>query len=187
MENELNEETVDAGEILLELSLSNLRNNVERDGVLTPDKSNTRTHRASKIQIVNYEFIPSVPDRTLLLKARVSSPSGGKYQSSIRFVNVQFANEEQPGYVEVDAIDGRTYYIKQLTHTQTTVRVRCTCLDFYWRMATWDHARKSLEGDPPPPYVKKTDRPPVNPNHVPGICKHLNKLGQFLRAERIIR
>jgi hypothetical protein len=55
----------------------------------------------------------------------------------------------------------------------TPVKVSCTCQDFYWRFAPWNDENGCLHGAPPEPYEKKTDRKPVNPDHIPGLCKHL--------------
>jgi len=181
MEN-LEEQAIELdGETLLELSLSNLRNNVKRDF------GNTRETKANSISISNYDMIPSVGEKTLLIKARVRGQEGKNYQSQVRFVNVGFTTEAQPGFTQIKAVDGQDYYVKQFTASQTQAKVKCNCLDFYWRFAVWNHAKKSLEGDPPPPYVKKTDSPPVNPNKTPGSCKHIIKLISFLRTEQILR
>jgi hypothetical protein len=44
-----------------------------------------------------------------------------------------------------------------------------------------------LEGNPPPPYIKKTNRPPVNPKKSLGGCKHLIALADKLTQLRILR
>ena len=178
---EINEQFIDVeGQALLELSLSNLKNNVSRNF------GKDRETRSNRIQVSNYQAIPSVGDRTLLLKARIVGEEAN-YQVQIRFVNVAFANEQAAGFVPVQAMDGKEYYVKQFTLAQTQARVKCNCLDFYYRFSVWNHSRKSLEGDPPPPYVKKTDMPPVNPAKVPGACKHIIKMMTFLRGEGLVR
>lgn len=171
---------IDENSILLELSLSNLRNNVSRN---FGDK---RIRRSNMIKVSNYQAIPSIGEKSILFKANIVGEESN-YKVSIRFVNVQFSNEPNPDYAEIKAMDGMTYYMKKATAAQTQVRVKCNCLDFYYRFSVWNHSKKSLEGDPPPPYVKKTDMPPVNPNKVPGACKHIIKMINFLRGEQIIR
>ena len=169
------------GDVLLELSLSNLRNNVKRDF------GNDRENRANKVNVVNYDIIPSVAEKTLLVKARIRGEEGKNYQPQIRFINAQFSDTQQTGFTPIKAVDGTDYFVKTFTAAQTQAKVKCQCLDFYWRFSVWNHAKKSLEGDQPAPYMKKTDSPPVNPNKVPGSCKHLIKLITFQRTEQILR
>lgn len=168
------------GDALLELSLSNLKNNVARNF------GKSRETKSNRIQVSNYQVIPSVSDRTVLFKARIVGEESN-YQVQIRFINSTFADGEQPGFTSVKAMDGRDYFIKQYTAAQAQAKVKCTCLDFYYRFSIWNHGNKSLEGDPPPPYVKRTDRAPVNPNKVPGACKHIIKFMTFLKGEQIVR
>lgn len=168
------------GETLLELSLSNLRNNVRRE--FGPE----REQRSNRVSITNYQVVPSIPDKTLLIKAKVVGEEKN-YDVQVRFANVTFGQELSPGFVDIKAMDGQTYIIKKFTSAQTQAKVKCSCLDFYYRFSLWNHNRKSLEGDPPPPYIKKTNRPPVNPSKVPGSCKHIIKFVTFLRSEGIVR
>lgn len=168
------------GDLLLEISLSNMKNNVRRD--FGPE----RESRSNRVNVVNYDIIPSLGEKTLLIKSRIRGETGN-YQPQIRFTNVAFSPDQKPNYVPIKAVDGTDLFVRQFTAAQTQAKVKCNCLDFYYRFAVWNHAKKGLEGDPPPPYVKKTDRPPVNPNKVPGSCKHIMKLVTFLRTEQILR
>jgi hypothetical protein len=168
------------GEMLLELSLSNLKNNVNR--AFGPE----RNQKAPKTRVTNYQAIPSVQDKTLLLKFKVSGETS-PYAVEVRFLNVKYG-QEGDGLSSIVAMDGNTYYFKQFTQSQTQAKVKCNCLDFYYRFSVWNHGKNSLEGDPPPPYVRKTDyMPPVNPTKTPGLCKHIMKVMEFLRGENIIR
>ena len=179
MDTTINEDA-NTDEMLLELSLSNLNNNVSRDF------GTERTTRSNSVNVVNYDIIPSVGEKTLLVKARVRGETNN-YQTQIRFTNVKFASAAAAGYAQVKAVDGQDYFVKQFTASQTQAKVKCNCLDFYWRFATWNHGKKSLEGDPPPPYIKKTNSAPVNPNKVAGSCKHIMKLVAFLKTEQVLR
>ena len=169
------------GEVLLELSLSNLKNNVQR--AFGPE----RNQKSPRIRVANYQAIPSIQDKTLLLKFKVSGESS-PYNVEVRITNVKFGSEEDTSFVSIVATDGNTYYFRQPTQSQAQAKVKCNCLDFYYRFSVWNHGKNSLEGDPPPPYVRKTDyMPPVNPTRTPGMCKHIMKVMDFLRTENIIR
>lgn len=167
---------------LLEASLSNLRNKTRSEF------GNGRQERSNKVQITDIQFIPSLNDKSLLIKAKAyTSGKDGSYDTQIRFTNVKFQDQPGPNTVELKAVDGKTYNVVRVTHAQAMTKVRCTCLDFYYMFSVWNDQRKSLEGDPFPPYVKKTDSAPRNPNRIEGACKHVTKLGEYLRAKQIIR
>ena len=52
-------------EVIIEASLSNLKNNVNREF------GRDRESRSNRIKVVNYEAIPSVSSKELLLKAGI--------------------------------------------------------------------------------------------------------------------
>lgn len=167
---------------LFEASLSNLRNKTRAEF------GNGRQDRSNKVQITDIQFIPSTSDKSLLIRAKAyTSGKDEKYDTQIRFVNVQFRDSPEINTVELKGVDGNTYNVVKLTHAQATARVRCTCLDFYYMFSVWNDQRKSLEGQPFPTYVKKTDSQPRNPNRIDGACKHVTKLGEYIRAKQIIR
>ena len=64
----------------------------------------------------------------------------------------------------------------------TTVKVRCSCPDFTWRFGPYNYEHRALLGKKYPLYTKKTNRPPVNPDHIPGLCKHLMSVVQSISA-----
>lgn len=167
---------------LFEASLSNLRNKTRAEfGTGRQDRSN-------KVQVTDIQFIPSVSDKSLLIKAKAyTSGKDEQYDTQIRFVNVAYKDAAGQNTVEFKGVDGNTYNVVRVTHAQAMTRVRCTCLDFYYMFSVWNDQRKSLEGEPFPAYVKKTDSAPRNPNRIEGACKHVTKLGEYLRAKQIIR
>lgn len=110
------------------------------------------------------------------------------YETIIVFSGVSFFNEGGHGRQEIQAADGSTYFIDPIRPYKSNVKVRCSCLDFYFRFSVWDQRDKALTGDPPDPYQRKTDTyPPVNPQKLSGVCKHIIKLTNYLKQERIIR
>lgn len=167
-------------ELMLEASLSNLKHSTVR--AFGAD----RNKRSASVRISNYQIIPSVSSKSVLFKARVPGKDGN-YDVQIRFMNLKFANELQAGFVSLNGMDGNAYFIKQPTAAQAQVKVRCSCLDFYYRFSVWNHKKKSHEGDAPVPYVKRTDSPPINPTQADGACKHLIQFVDFLKREGVVR
>lgn len=95
---------------------------------------------------------------------------------------------EQDQLVTLKASDGKDYHIQPIDLSDNIVRVRCDCLDFYFRFAPWDFSNDDLFGPKPKPYVRKTTHyPPVNPTRSPGICKHVMKLVLALRDKNLLK
>lgn len=147
-----------------------------------------REHGAGKTSIGNIEYSEQQADgkTQLVVKSAVRGSTGMQYEPVIVFKNVTFEQEDTPQNITVQGSDGKDHHIDAASVRNSDVQVRCNCMDFYWRFANWNMKHKSLLGNPPPPYVKKTDRPPVNPTQKPGVCKHLYKLIQQIKAKRIM-
>lgn len=145
-----------------------------------------RDQRAARVQAPEMSLVPSFNDRTLLVKG-VTRGQNGTYSSNILIMDVDYVEEGTQHAVDFTAADGSVYWILRPNRIKNDVKVSCSCLDFYYRFAVWNHKNGSLLGDAPPPYVKKTDRAPVNPDKVAGVCKHLIKMGERLRAENLLK
>lgn len=138
------------------------------------------------INVTTLELLPFIGTRNLNVRAVVTN-KGSTYNSTVIFNDVDFDADDAPDNVSFTAKDGNEYHVKPIILTQHTVRVRCNCLDFYWRFAAFNAKDKSLIGAPPKPYQRKTDRGPVNPQEVPGVCKHLMATIKALRTSGIVR
>ena len=112
---------------------------------------------------------------------------GGKtYDAAIMFDKVDYEDEDTNANITFTASDGEEYHINKLKARGNEVKVKCTCMDFYYRFALWNFNDGSLYGKKPPPYRKTTDRPPVNPQRTPGLCKHLMKLATALHQSNML-
>ena len=150
-----------------------------------------RQQNQARVQVVDKTFIPAPGNRLVRVKATTRS-SAKNYETRMAFTEVVYLDDEEDATLNNQAVtftapDEQTYMIEPIQYRGTDVRVSCSCLDFYYRFAAWNAGDGSLLGNSPPPYVKKTDSEPVNPNRVPGLCKHLMALTNELRRERIIR
>jgi hypothetical protein len=131
----------------------------------------------------NIKFTPYIPSGTLIISADTTS-NGNSYKTSIEFKNVEF-DESLP--VAIKCADNQVHNIRTLDENRTEVSVNCDCMDFRFRFADFHYQNKSLVGDPPPAYIKKTNRPPVNPKKSLGGCKHVLSLVSKLRQIKVIR
>jgi hypothetical protein len=99
-----------------------------------------------------------------------AAKSGGEYRAFIMVpnVNVRFMKSSE---FSLNIAPKR--YIRPVSLSSKEIKVRCDCHDFRWRFAYYDDQYKALYGATPPPYVPVSNRGPVNPRHLPGLCKHL--------------
>jgi len=141
---------------------------------------------------------PQIGTKILLAtsRAKSSGKSGNKeYVTLIQFLGVEY-EEHEPSDDEHTAIklltgpdaDASTVYLYDpLDGNKINVQVECSCSDYYFRFAWWNYEHGCHYGRRPRPYVpvKGSNRPPVNPDHIPGMCKHLNSLVETLKYNKI--
>lgn len=172
-------------EHLLETSYSTLD---QRTRAFVPRASSTaRQNAIGPIQVTKMELIPARPSQQLQVRAEVSS-NNSKYSPSVSFEGVVFDDSDQPDNITFTGVDNKEYHINSIELNSLNVKVKCNCLDFYYRFAPFNNNDGSLLGNPPPPYQRKTDtRPPANIQKTPGVCKHIMKVITALKDVDIVR
>jgi hypothetical protein len=115
---------------------------------------------------------------------------GQCFGESVKAIHIVAIQWSKITYFEEDALpenvdfltlkykDENYYLIRPTLESECTCR--CSCADFEYRLAPWNFKNKALFGSPPKKYVKKTNRPPVNPGMYPGICKHIFQFQSLL-------
>ena len=158
-----------------------------------------RQHATQPVQIAQMEYVAAPKSGVLTIKAVARNfVSRKKYDTRITFNDVKYTKhtkidgqglhpKEQLDLMYFTAVDGERYAVRPLYLRTHTVKVACSCLDFRWRFANYNANHGALDGDPPPPYVRKTNRPPVNPQQVPGCCKHILKTVEALMHTGLLR
>lgn len=148
---------------------------LERNIVTGFPDTTKRQHATDPVQIVQLNLFPSVQSNNLMVRSLARS-GGKKYTPEVLLLDVEYQPEDSDENITFKANDGDEYHITPVNLRQNDCKVRCDCLDFHFRFAYWNHNDGSLYGGPPPRYVRRTtNRPPVNPSRVPGICKHVIK------------
>ncbi len=171
-------------QVLLELTYNQLLSQTKQGQTI---KDSPREQNANKVSVQEVNLIPAVQQKTLTAKSRTRGKDKF-YETIIVFEGVSYFNEGGHGRQEFQAADGSSYFIDPIRPYKANVKVRCTCLDFYFRFSVWDQRDKALTGEPPEPYRRKTDSyPPVNPQKVSGMCKHIMSLVKYLKTQRLIR
>ena len=145
-----------------------------------------RQHATDPIKIVQMQLVPAVPSR--IIKVEAVAQSGQKtYDPVLQFNQVDFDEEDTDQNVTFTGSDGEAYHIVPISLMRNNVQVKCTCLDFFYRFASFNFVDGSLYGQKPPPYQRRTQtRPPANILKIPGLCKHLIKTGEALKQSGLV-
>jgi len=172
-------------QFLIETPLASLYNNT-LTGFDTPRKQSS-----GRVQVIKKIFIPTQQNGQRGVGIGATTRSSAKqYETKMFFDNITYLGDEdaQANGFTFQTPDGQEHVIEPVGYNAGDVEVRCSCLDFYYRFSVWNNKDGSLLGDPPDPYINKTDnREPVNPNRTPGLCKHLIALTDQLRQERFLK
>lgn len=144
-----------------------------------------RENDAVKTRVINLQLVPAVPSSVLKIESTIQGETN-RYNCVMQFDNIVYDKEATNTNVEFIGPDSKTYFMQPIKLATNNVRVFCSCLDFRWRFAFANSKNNSLYGNVPPPYAKKTDRQPVNPQNVPGVCKHLIKLAETLSESGVV-
>lgn len=129
------------------------------------------------------DIIPNTTAKLITFRFRVKSVSkiNEGYNVWLQFYNVEFSDHplssKSVKIIEKDT--GKPLYFEKISlvnkSNRNFCRVRCGCADFRFRFAWEDKAVNALYGGVPKSYQRKpgSNRQPVNPQHIPGICQHI--------------
>lgn len=168
-------------ELLEELSLGKLQQNTDK--FFDTD----REGRSHDVSVANISYIPSVGNHSVLCSTTASTQDGS-YKVVIELEGVNISTQPQTDMVELQASNGKIYYIAPISYNLTQAKVSCQCLDFYMRFAFYDYNANALYGDKPKPYIKRpgSNRGPANPSRVPGMCKHIRATAYKMKDDGIL-
>lgn len=117
--------------------------------------------------------------------------STAKYALSFEFHGVEYyetkvkatmlTTDKQP--------NGKRYYYEPPIIGSNPVQIRCQCPDFRHRFSWEDKKANALKGNPKKyvPVSPPSGRPPVNPDHVMGFCKHAWSFSKYLLNSHLIQ
>lgn len=159
-------------------------NKLEQNVVQNFPDTSKRQNAVGEVSVGTITYTPYPEQSTLKVEAQTRS-NQHNYQTVCQFDNVQFTNDGSG--VQATGTTGEQFTLQPIDLNASNVKVRCSCLDFHWRFSMWNAKDDSLYGEPPGLYQKKTDRPPVNPNQVPGVCKHLIRLIDRLGTSGLVK
>lgn len=146
-----------------------------------------RQNATNEVVINNIQYIPYIGTKFLHVKS-TSQSNGHAYHQAMQFMKVVFEPEDTEENVTDIATDGTEFHCQPIELANHNCKVRCSCLDFYYRFAFHNSGDNSIVGRAPPLYHRKTtNRPPANPSAVPGLCKHLLKLVEILQGSGLVK
>jgi hypothetical protein len=146
-----------------------------------------RQYATDTINVTRIEWMPYIGMNTLLLRSHVENfgDGGGEYNPLILFKNVKYHPRRNPGLVEIVSSDTQQhYFIEKLNSNRNDVLLRCSCGDYFWRFNYYNRIDRSLYGAVRSPYQGEYR---INPREMPGMCKHLMKLGISLQESGFLR
>ena len=121
------------------------------------------------IKAWNGTFLPQVanaPSQVEFQGSEIVAESGCDLGTNFKFTAKGSKGETYEVLVDLTKINGE--------HTQDSeIRVRCSCQRYRFLYASANKFAGASCGAEFPAYEKKTDRPPLNPEKKPGICKHV--------------
>jgi hypothetical protein len=124
-------------------------------------------------------IVPFVGTKTLLFQAKCFGETvHGEHMVNIQFSGVNYSEEPNSSYKEIE-YKGEKYWYERPT-LKSEVTVRCSCPDMTYRFAFANIKARCWFGGRPKKYIKKTKRPPINPDNIAGMCKHLVGLQGYL-------
>lgn len=174
------EDQLPSDDLLSEASTVNrLASNIKK----LPTKK--RQLAVNDVRISNMVIKPFVSSSVIQIHSTALS-NDRKYETIIMFRDIEFENESTPSNVTFTGSDDVEYNMPKIRLAKSNVRVKCNCMDFYWRFSRFNGKDMSLYGPPPTPAAPKTDRASDNKKQVPGVCKHLLKSIENLRSANMI-
>jgi hypothetical protein len=166
---------------LLEVSLQKLYDS----SILAFPSTTKRQHSIDTVVVEHLDWVPFIGVKTLFIKATIKN-EGRKHESIMLFKGIKYALKEQKKTVPIMTSVGKKVFVEQISIEKDDVLVRCSCKDFQWRFTHLDKENKALFGRDRKKYEALYNPGSSNPLELPGICKHLIKMGKILKSSNLL-
>ncbi len=152
-----------------------------------------RRNYTSSTNRVLQNIIPYKGTKSLLFhyKHRGLTQAKNIHNVYILFTGVDFLDKlpdkaYSKDYIEIK-YDDEIVYARKPHLNKNNIFIRCSCYDFYFRGSYEAWLHKYLYGPKPKKYIRKTKNyPPVNPKHIPMMCKHIYNSIQLLQTSHLV-
>ena len=128
-------------------------------------------------------IVPYVGTKSVLISLR----AWGVTQNAIHNITLWFSGceivTEDPHDINFFSCvyNGEIYWVRKLDRHRNPVQYRCSCANYFFMWAFANSKHGILYGPTPRPFQKKTNRKPLNPDLLPGMCKHVYNSWRVLR------
>lgn len=147
--------------------------------VLAFPNTTKRQYATQPIVIEQIKFVPYFGLNTLFIKAEAINEER-HYNPMVLFKKVDYNKKDCSVKTDMSICK-----FGKLSLESTDILLRCQCKDFKYRFNYYDHLDKSLYGSKIKKYESLGIGQPANPKEMPGMCKHLIKMFEVLRAENL--
>lgn len=169
-------------EYLIELTIKDIMDGTKQFRHVVKEYPQAKFMKITKI-------MPSIGVKTLSFYGEAPSFTRNEaaYNQTVVFKEVEFS-EEEPEYDKEDwyFLEDKNVWYKKPGLDENDVLLRCQCPDFRFRFSYALKKEKALSGQLIS-YKKKTDREPLNPENIPGMCKHLYNFTKALIQKGYIK
>lgn len=157
------------------------------DAIIETDKLRNMQYPSGKVLKYAMRYVRQ--NKQLFMQAVVASGSqkGVTYQVRLVFNGILSSDKRtRQCTMKYKDLDGSIYFIQKPT-IEHHILTRCSCKDFQFMWHWWLGNKKALLG-PRIPYVRKTTHyPEKNPDHIPGIDKHILTFIKKLISIRMLK
>ena len=102
-----------------------------------------------------------------------SNTTSDNYDVIVEFTNV----EPTQGLTEDEIVKG---FQPKPSLEHNDIKVFCNCTNYRFRFDEYNRSAGAGTGPAFPPYFRKTNRAPNNPQKLPGVCSHIIELVEYL-------
>jgi hypothetical protein len=149
-------------------------------------KTTKRQYAIDPIKIVKFDWIPFVGVKTLFIKSYAKNESK-EYNSIILIKNINYSENLKSNFFELNASNGKKYFLEKISINENDVLLRCNCPDFKWRFKHFNKLDKSLFGKDGKKYEAILRPGTANPKELSGMCKHLMKMVKVLKESYVFK
>ena len=132
----------------------------------------------------------NIDDNTLLVTGTVQGHERNPYTVNMLFFDTESNPVMVRDAVEIPLIRGEersTVLIKRVVESRSPVQCNCLCADYTFSFAHANFAVKAHYGELPQYTKKPGHHKPRNPQHIPGLCRHLIAFTIALKRQNIMR
>ena len=136
------------------------------------------------------KYTLNIDDGTLLISATVQGSGRSSYEVNLFFLKIDTNPIMIRDSIEIPLVQNQvktTVLLKRLVESSTPCMVQCQCPDYNATFAAYNKTHDAHYGSLQQYTRKTTTHKPRNPQHILGICKHLQALVKALKRQNILR